>query len=232
MIGAEAGLMSLLGGFIGFILTLCIFSYAFGDNILFRLALYLFVGVSTGFVAATVFTSIIWPQLLRPIAFGSTDERLLVLVPLFLSLLLFSKAFPRFASIGSPVMAFLVGVGAATILGGATLGTLFPQVQATLNAFDPQLVAGSSGDWSVILFNNVLILLGLLLTLASFQFGTRAIKNPTLSAFWKPVFTIGRIVIAITFGVIYAGVIMASLSALVERFKFLINIILSTIMPA
>ena len=40
--------------FISFVLTLLIFSYIFGDNPLFRLASYAFVGVSAGYLLVTV----------------------------------------------------------------------------------------------------------------------------------------------------------------------------------
>lgn len=229
--GADVGLEYIFGGFIGFILTLSILSYAFGDNVLFRITLYIFIGVSTGFVLATAFFSVIWPLLIRPILFGVPAERLLTLVPLFLSLLLLSKVSRRFSSIGSPVMAFLVGVGSATIIGGATLGTLFPQVQATVNSFDLEIISNSGENLGVILLNNFLILFGLVFTLASFQFGTRAFNNEKLNDLWKAVFTTGRIFIALTFGVIYAGVIVSSLSMLVERFKFMIDFIVSIFVP-
>ncbi len=229
--GVESNLAALLGGFVGFILTLSILSYAFGDNAIFRSSLYLFIGASTGFVLAAVFFTVIWPMLLRPILFGVPAERLLTLVPLFLSLLLLTKALPRYSSIGSPVMAFLVGVGAAAVIGGAVLGTLFPQIQATVNLFDTQTIALSGANWGVILFNNLIILFGFILTLVSFQFGTRAFKNENLNAFWKVAYSSGRIFVALTFGVIYAGVIMASLSALVERFNFMVDFIFSLFKP-
>ena len=44
-----------IGLWIGFILTLMVFSYLLGDNFLYRLAIYIFVGLAAGFVTmATV----------------------------------------------------------------------------------------------------------------------------------------------------------------------------------
>jgi hypothetical protein len=232
MIGAGINLLDLIGGFVAFFLTLVVLSYTLGDNLLFRLAIYLFVGVSAGFVAAAAFYGIIWPQLIRPLAFGTLEERLLTLVPFILSILLATKAIPKIAATGTPVMAFLVGVGAATIVGGALAGTLFPQLRATFNLLDDQSIINSGVDPGLALINGSLILVGIVATLASFQFGTRFMKNPSFQGFWKYAHGIGRIFIAITFGVIFAGVYTAALTALVERFKFVLDFILSFVAPA
>jgi hypothetical protein len=85
---------SILGAFTGFILTLLIFSYLFGDNVLFRFAVHLFVGVAAAFMAAVAFYSVLWPRLVEPILYGLPIERLLALVPLALSVLLIAKASP------------------------------------------------------------------------------------------------------------------------------------------
>ena len=42
---------SLIGGALGFLLTLCVFSYLLGDNALFRIAIHIFIGTAAGFVA-------------------------------------------------------------------------------------------------------------------------------------------------------------------------------------
>ena len=39
---------------VGFFLTLLVFSYLFGDNPLFRIVTYLFIGVSAGYTAAII----------------------------------------------------------------------------------------------------------------------------------------------------------------------------------
>ncbi len=231
MIGVDIAWMDLVGGFVGFFLTIFVFSYLLGDNPLFRFAIYLFVGVSAGFVAAAAFYSVLWPQLLRPILAGSLDERLLVVIPLLLSLLLLAKAVPRLSLVGSPVMAFLVGIGAATIVGGAVLGTLFPQIQATWNLFDSQALVQSGSDPAVAMFNGGLVLFGVLTAFLSFQFSSRLFEKPAVRPFWTLVYWIGRFFIAIALGVIFAGVYAASLSILVERVQFLVEFIRSFLAP-
>src|SRR3989304_6088146 len=84
---------------------------------------------------------------------------------------IFSSALPRATSprsphIGSPAMAFLVGAGAAVAIGGAVIGTLAPQVFATINSFDIR----ASADL-ILAFNGAVILIGVVTTLAYFHFG-------------------------------------------------------------
>jgi hypothetical protein len=219
---------SIIGGFAGFILTLLVFSYLLGDNVIFRFAVYLFVGVAAAFMAAVAFYSVLWPRLLVPLLFGAPVERLLVLVPLGLSVLLLAKASPRLSGWGAPVMAFLVGVGAATAIGGAIFGTLFPQVQASINLFDTQAIAQSARSLGWELFNGAIILIGTVITLAYFHFNVR---SP--SPIWmRGLAFLGKIWIAIALGVVFAGVYSAALTALVERLSALVNFIFWFINPA
>jgi len=213
----------LAGGLVGFFLTIFVLSYVFGDNSLFRLAVYLFIGVSIGFVAAAVFIGVLWPGLLRPLFYGAIDEQLLVVVPLVLGLILFTKAFPRLSAIGDPVMAFLVGIGAATVIGGALLGTLVPQVQTTINSFNKEAISQQGLGVGGGLINSFIIMLGLITTLASFQYSTALIKKYSLQPLWEIVFRVGRVFVAITLGAIFAGVYLAALTALVERLRALID---------
>jgi hypothetical protein len=46
MIAAELTLPDLLGGFVGLLLTLLVFSYLLGDNVLFRITIHIFIGVA------------------------------------------------------------------------------------------------------------------------------------------------------------------------------------------
>ena len=116
-------------------------------------------------------------------------------------------------------MAFLVGVGAAVTIGGAMLGTLIPQANATIDGFDLRLAGVNGFNTAFIFLNGVVVLVGVIGTLAYFHFGARqktdgSVKRNILveSLTW-----IGRVFIAITFGVLFAGVYMAALTALIER---------------
>jgi hypothetical protein len=221
-------MQDLIGLITGFALTLMVFSYVFGDNALFRFAIHLFIGVSAGYAAVVAWYSVVWPRLILPVLTGTRAERIFVIFPLLLSGLLILKASPRLARLGNPALAYLVGVGAATIIGGAVLGTIFPQVMASINIMDMD-ASPSTTSAPVRLLQAFFILIGTLTTLIYFHFGARqklgaAPRRPE----WLEILAlIGQIFIAITLGVIFAGVFTAALSALIERVYFITDLVLS-----
>jgi hypothetical protein len=202
----------ILGAIVGLVFTLLIFSYLLGDNALFRFAIHVFIGVAAGYVMVLAFNNIIWPRLFLPLLTADLWTRLLTLVPLVLSLMLLAKIYPRFSGIGSPVMALLVGVGAAVAIGGATLGTLFPQMMTTVNQFDAQAVPVDQTVGGMLL-NGSVILIGTVTSLAYFRFHVRT-PQPVWS---QAISWIGQAFIALTLGVVFAGVYAAALTALIER---------------
>ena len=218
--------IDLAGVLLGFFFTLCVFSYIIGDNPLFRIAIHIFIGVSAGYAAVVAWYNVIWPQMILPLLIGSMAERTLLVVPALLSLLLLFKSSVRFSGFGSLPVAFLVGVGAATAIGGAVLGTLFPQIGASVNLFDrAALPVGLSSLQKFA--ENALILLSTLATFIYFQFSGRssAGQAPRRAGLVEAIAWSGKIVIAFTFGALFAGVYMASLSAMIERLSSLIRLI-------
>ncbi len=230
---AELNPSELIGALLGLFFTISIFSYILGDNVLFRLAIHIFIGVAAGFMVIVVFRSVILPQLLLPILSGSQSERLLVFFPLFFSVLLLLKTTKRFSVFGSPIIAFLVGVGAAAAIGGATLGTLFPQIGASINPFSLQTIVQSGPNGLVQFFFGVIILFGTITTFAYFQFNIKARQDRISHGFSlrKGIAWIGQAFIAVTFGVLYAGVLGAALTALIERLGFLWEFLITFILP-
>ena len=207
----------LIAGFVAFIFTLFIFSYLIGDNPLFRIAIYIFVGVSAGYVASVAFRQVILPDLLTPLVTGKT----LLIIPLILGVLLLTKVSPRLTQLGMPTMALLVGVSAAVAVGGAVTGTLFPQIGATINLFDTHS-ATSAAQLVEMLINGAWVLAGVTTTLAYFHFSARTTSDGSVRRFGliELIAFIGSIFLAITLGVLFAGVYSAALTALIDRFHF------------
>ena len=228
----SADLINLVTGLISFLFTLLIFSYVLGDNPLFRIAVYIFVGVSSGYIAAVALWQVIMPRLVYPLmaAINSGDmlDLGVMLAISFAAILLLMKASPSLTGMGRIVVAFLVGVGAAVTLAGALTGTLIPQVLGTINAFDMTSVSGKDiGYFVEAITNAVIILAGTVLTLAYFHFGVRPKADGSMRRLgliealaWG-----GRVFIGIALGAVFAGVYAAALTALIERISSLINFI-------
>lgn len=210
---------------VGLVLSLMVLSYALGDTVftrlLFRLAAYLFVGVTAGFVAVQVIYQVLLPRLVIPLLYGTPNEQMLALAPLLLGTLLLAKLSPRLARLGNVSMAYLLGVGAAVMIGGAVIGTLIQQVKASINAFEPGQIANPWGLW----LEGALLLVGTVSTLVYFHFGAVGAPGQTprrarlvAAAAW-----LGQMFIAVTLGALFAGVYAAALTALIERLEFILG---------
>lgn len=223
--------LDLISGALSFVFTLLILSYLIGDNPLFKIAVYLFVGVSAGYVAAVVFWQVLYPKLILPLWQASLSMDVLrlsfLLIPLLGTLLLLLRIFPGTSGAARMVMAFLVGAGAAVTLAGALTGTLIPQVNATINAFDLQAAAARNISAFEVLGNGAIVLLGVVTSLAYFHFGARQKPDGSAKRFiLVDLFaSLGRIFVGIALGVVFAGVYAAALTALIERVAAVVNFI-------
>jgi len=211
--------MVLLWTIVSFLLTLLILSFIFGDNPLFRIASYLFVGISAGYAAVLLIYQVLWPRLVVPIVAGNW----IMAVPLALGLLLLFRLVPSLSRVGNLSMAYLVGAAAAVAIGGAVIGTLLGQARGAINAFDPQTTQSGPGGPLVQIVEALVLLLGTVATLAYFQFSARPRPGqpPQRPAAVETLGKVGQIFIAITLGSLFSGVIAATLAALIERIGFI-----------
>ncbi|MEI6288938.1 MAG: hypothetical protein WCP19_00770 [Chloroflexota bacterium] len=223
---SAALVTNLVPGFLGFLVTVMVMSYWISDNKAFRLAVYAFIGVSTGYITVVIIQQVIFARILLPFFIGTTREKLFLIVPIIFSVLLLFKVSERFEWFGRPVTAFIVGVGAAAAIAGAVNGTIIPQIISALNSFDVRNISTISNNSGSIL-TGVFTAIGTIFTLAAFQFSIIG-KNkktgepgPVLSFIAK----VGGVFIAITLGAVFSGVLLAALSALIYRIQSLVYFI-------
>lgn len=212
----------LIWGAVGFLLTIMVLSYLIGDNVFFRLATHIFIGLTAGYLAVLMIRYILLPHLIQPIVEGSLQSQLWMILPVVLILLLLLGQVPRFAWLGRIPLSFLAGVTAALVIGGAVFGTLIPQAQGVISAFDPASWVHISGQaWPGIL-NAVVILIGVVTTLSYFHFGQKLklaseqdkVKRPFV---FEILSKIGQVFIGISLGALFAGVFSTALLALINR---------------
>jgi hypothetical protein len=218
--------IEVIGGMaLGFFFTVAILSYLLlDDNLLFRLGAYTLVGVSAGFLMAVMLSSVMLNQYLIPLL-GSPLEKLPILILLVvLGLMLFGRLDPRGSSLALIPMAFLVGVGAAVVVGGSLTGTFLPQAVA---AAEPSLLpADAGGNLDILaMLENWCVLIGTLTTLAYFHFsaqprgGAEPVRPPGIAQIAQ----VGKFFLAITLGALYAGALLSALAILVERIYFVVQ---------
>lgn len=212
--------IDLISGAIGFLLTVMVFSYLVGDNPLFRIAVYLFIGVASGYAAAVIVNNVLFAKF-QSLPLNDPTQLAIGLIPFLFAVTLLAKLSPRLSGLGTFAMAVLVGVGAATALGGALAGTLIPQAGAAMEAMNSRSLLD--------LLQGGVMLAGTVATLAYFQFGAKRASDGTVkrNAILEALAWLGRIFIAVTLGVLFAGVFMAALTAMIERLSSLIHFVSS-----
>lgn len=215
---------NLIYGIISFLLTLMVLSYLIGDNVLFRFAIHIFVGVSAGYVATVAIYQVILPYLISPLSDRDVSlvQKGILLIPLILSALMLMKISPRLSWLGGPAAGYLVGAGAAVAISGAILGTIFPQIFAAANLFDLR----AANDPLSSLFNGSVMLVGTIATLAYFHFGASRKPDGSIkrNGLIEALAWVGKLFVALTLGVLFVGVYSASLSAFIERIHSLFSL--------
>jgi hypothetical protein len=218
---AGMSILDLIGMLVSFVLTFLVLLYVIEDNALFRLAIYIFIGAAAGYAGAVAIKDVLLPRL-----FGLEESQMLLVILWILLLLM--KITPKTARFGNPAAGLLVGVGAAIAVGGAIQGTLVPQVTSSGDIFSPRLMqtAGFGAAMGYML-QGIVVLVGTIASLAYFHFGAKPAPNqiPSRNKVIEVISKVGEVFIAITFGVIFAGIYSAALTALIERLSFLIETI-------
>lgn len=199
--------------FVAIVLTVMVLSRIAGDNPLFRIAQYLFVGVSLGLAFVVAYHQVLTPAV-RAI---STDQNNAVIygIPLALGLLLLPRISRRqeFSWLANIPLALVFGVGAALAVGGAIIGTLVPQILDTSNRplnGGPAQIAGT-----------IVLALGTVITLAAFYY--TAPKDSPRGRLLAPIAALGHWLLMIAFGVFFAGAVQSYLSALTERLGLILR---------
>nr|WP_255603568.1 hypothetical protein [Oscillochloris sp. ZM17-4] len=192
-----------------------VFSRLLGDNPVFRVVQYLFVGVSLGYAFVVIYHQVLRPNAVAAIAALNDPVALgAILMPYLLSILLLARISSRqqISWVANIPLALIFGVGAALALGGALVGTLVPQLQDSARPIgsDPIQAVGV-----------VLLVLGVVLTLCYFYFTvprkTPAGRVVSIGA------QIGRWLLMIAFGFFLAGGLLTYLTALNERLGFIVG---------
>jgi len=201
-----------IGMSIAAILTLGIYSFLYKDNFFYKIAEYLFVGTSAGYLLAVSYQNILKPNVFIPlkngIINGATDE-FIVLIPTALGLMLLTMLSPSLSVYSRIPMSYVVGFGAGAGAMASIQTDIIPQINATMQPIFPFTVAN---------INNLVIMVGVICSLIFFFFSTEQ-KGPIFGVGSR----IGVLFLMITFGAQFGTTIMGRVQLLINRCQFLLD---------
>lgn len=215
--------IEIFGTWVAAFLTLCIYSFLYRDNPLYRFAEHLFVGISVGYgIVLSIhqgFIPLAWQPFWAAVT-GEAQAGWIKLIPIGIGLLFFARLSPRHAWLVRYPIAILIGVGSGLAIPNVLRAHIFEQTRGTVEPF-AAISAGtlSPGDT----FGAVLMVIGVICTLTYFFFSVEhrgAVK-------WLS--KVGIAFLMIGFGSAFGNTVMGRVALLIQRVDFLLNDWLGTI---
>lgn len=225
--------MQTFGIWIAAFLTICIYSFLYKDNPLYKFAEHLFVGISAGYFVAITWHNIMMPYLIEPLFIGETlpdgtmDRTWWLILPMILGLLYLTRFIPQYAWLSRWPIALSIGSGAGLSITALMQADIMRQLQASMVSLDPNSIINQAayevgaadpiylGMGGVI--NNILILIGLLTVISYFFFSLKHTGALGLSA------KLGIWFLMVSFGASFGYTVMARISLLIGRMQFLLG---------
>ncbi len=208
------------GLWVAALLTLMVYSFLIADNPLFRLAEHLLVGTALGYAALLVLERVLLPSLGMALAGSAVADpltRLMTALGIVWGVLLWFWLARPVRWLASWPLAIVFGVGSALAIGGILMGTLLPQVRASM------LPLSGPG-----LLDNLVIVVVVLAGLTYFFFAIR--PDRPVGRLIGRVAQLGRWFLLVALGSFLGTRALSLLNALAERFEFLARW-LRTVLP-
>ena len=186
---------------LGAFFTIAIFSYAFKDNLCFRLAEQTFVAAVVGNAAVMAVNNIITLGTAR-IATG----QLAYVLPIILGLILFMRFSKKYFWVNRYGISVLVGISTAVILRTMPKANIADQVVAAmqpLTSLDP-----------------IVMLVG---TVTSLMYFTFTFKRVHESKVFSIPMKVGRYMMMAAFGAAFGATVMSRMNFLIARLMFLLR---------
>ncbi len=210
--------IEIAGAWISIFLTICVLSFLYDDNPIYKFAEHLFLGVSIGYGVVEIYYGVFKPNLLDKMPLNDdvdlTLQSALTFVPLILIFLLFSKLVPKYSWLARIPIAFIVAAYAGVKLTGELNANLMTQVAQSIP--DLGAVWAEHGFWSwkadgAGVFSSLFLVLGLSACLLHFYFS--APQNKTM----QQISRFGVLTLMLSFGASFGYTVMGRISLAIGR---------------
>lgn len=194
------------GTIIAGILTLAIFTFLYRDNPIYKMAEYILIGVSIGYILVITWSNTLMDRLFTPLAAG--DQWHLIL-PLILGLMMFGRFHSKTSVLSRIPIAVLIGAGAGLAIPAMLYARTLLQLGATVRPMtDGSLMSTISG---------LVVLVGVITTIVYFYFSRE--HRGALGTAAK----VGTWFLMIFFGTTFGYTVMSRMSIFIGRVDFLLS---------
>lgn len=207
--------IDLLGGLVGTFFIISVLSMLWKDNPIFRIGQQAIIGATMAHYILLNFKSALNNAVL-PMLGGN----LLLFVPLFLGVLMYTRLKNEIAWVARYPTGVLVGVGTGVMIAGTLRGQIIDQIKNTVLDLTNSAVSGNMTG----IINTLLIAIGVVTSISFFTF-TREHKGVLgISA------KIGRIFLMISLGANWSGELVWYLTQLIGRLSWIINTVIKVML--
>ncbi|MCD6246687.1 hypothetical protein J7J58_07315 [candidate division WOR-3 bacterium] len=189
------------------LLTLAIYSFLYKDNIVYKIAEYLLVGVSIGYSIAITWYNVVIAKMVVPIR---DQHNFLIIIPILIGMFMFARFSKKHGWLSKIPLSFVIGWGAGVAI---PLGFETSIVEHVKNTIAIPWFGGNI----LLLVNAIIIFIGVIATLIYFYFST-----PHKGVIGK-VANLGIWYIMIAFGASFGYTVMARISLFIDRAQFLLH---------
>jgi len=217
--------VDIAGAWVSIFLTLCILSFLYADNPIYKLAEHLFIGVSIGISLTETWYGVFRPNLVDKLLAGN----LLSIVPLAMCLMLGMKVVGIFAPAAGKKLgwlaripiAFVVAAYAGVKLTGEANANLMTQVAQSMPDLHTLWIEHGLWDWSADgagVISGIFLVVGLSACLLHFYFSSP--HGPAM----RVVSRFGVLVLMLSFGASFGYTVMGRISLAIGRAQELLGL--------
>jgi len=193
------------------LLTLCIFSFLYKENPVYRFAEHLFTGMAVGYMVAYYWQRIIPDYIIRNIFLA---RNWVMLIPLAIGLLYLFRFLPKLNWMMLIPIAILLGIGQGMSLPLTIEADVVKQIQGTM--LHPGMLKNVLDPYNGLIVG-IVILVGVICTISYFFFSREHKGALRVSAH------VGIWFVMVGFGASFGYTVMARVSLLIARIQFLLT---------
>lgn len=195
-----------IGTIVAGILTLAILTFLYRDNPIYKMAEYLLIGVSIGYVLVINWSNTLMDRMVTPLF---SHGELHLIIPLILGLMMFGRLNRNTRSLSRIPIAVLIGSGAGLAIPAMLQARTLVQLSNTVT---PLFMSNGIPNISAII-----ILIGVITTVTYFYFSREHQGVLGMSA------RVGTWFLMIFFGTTFGYTVMSRMSTFIGRIDFLLS---------